>query len=138
MKITSLDELKAWNKNPTEEKPIMLEWFLDWFFEELISKDDTVAAAEAYNAYVEFAILCEDLTSEEAIERVENNLTHYAGHSITVWLPKWQKLQAMISKCDSLNILKRYILEDLSKLTANEMGKVYKFIRTKIIANIKE
>jgi hypothetical protein len=31
-RITSLEKLKQWNDSPTEEKPIVLEWFMDWFF----------------------------------------------------------------------------------------------------------
>ncbi len=38
IRIQNLDDLKKWNSNPTEEKPIVLEWFMDWFFEELIFK----------------------------------------------------------------------------------------------------
>jgi len=96
IRITSLEQLKQWNSHPTEEKPIVLEWFLDWFFEELLDMGKTEEAIEARNVMIEFSMLCEGMSREEATSRVDSNFDHYAGHSVTRWEPKWRALLKVI------------------------------------------
>lgn len=98
--ITTLDQLKDWNKNPTVEKPIVLEWFLDWFFEELLDKGKENEAIEARNVMIEFTEKCENMTKTEAIERVDRNFDYYSGYSITRWVPQWDKLKKRIMEID--------------------------------------
>ncbi len=88
IKIKSLQELKNWNNKPTEEKPVLMEWFLDWFFEELLEKDDFEKAKEAREEFIKFTEICEDMNKTEAINRVDGNLQYYSGYSITKWQPK--------------------------------------------------
>lgn len=82
MRITSLPELKKWNDNPTEEKPIVMEWLFPWFFDELLMKDKFKEARDAYFTYLRFTKICEKLTTDESLERVRVNLGWYAdrGH----------------------------------------------------------
>ena len=91
-RITSLDELKDWNVNPSG-KPIVLEWFMDWFFEELLCKGDTETALEARDVLIEFTVICEGLTKNEATERVDGNFDYYSRYSITMWEPMWRKMK---------------------------------------------
>lgn len=92
-RITSLDELKAWNVNPTIEKPVVLEWFMDWFFEELLGKGDTEIALEARNVLIEFVMICEGLTDSEATERVDKNFDYYSKYSVARWEQMWKSLK---------------------------------------------
>jgi len=72
-KINSLSKLKKWNKNPTTEKPYIVEWFRD-YFEGLLEKGDIKKAYDAFNAIVEFTEKCEKLSKEESLERVSTIL----------------------------------------------------------------
>ncbi len=86
MKITSLQQLKDWNnqyavgstfrKEHDEAKfPILLEWFLDWFFEEALL--DIKVAGEAFNEYVNFAYICTELSPEASLGRCLHNLNYW-------------------------------------------------------------
>lgn len=86
MKITSLEQLKDWNnqyilgmtlrREPDESNwPILLEWFLDWFFEEALLNIET--AREAFNEYVDFTYICTDLSQEAALGRCLSNLNFW-------------------------------------------------------------
>lgn len=86
MKITSLEQLKEWNdkyalgmtfqKETNEDKwPILLEWFLDWFFEEALL--DIEIAREAFREYRNFTYICTDLSQEAALGRCLSNLNFW-------------------------------------------------------------
>lgn len=89
IRIKGLRELKKWNKNPTEEKPIVMEWFYDWFFEELLMKDNFEKAKDAFFTSIEFTERCENLSYAEALNRMKNNLEYYSGYGWTNWRPKY-------------------------------------------------
>lgn len=86
LKIKDLNSLKEWNKNPTVKKPIVLEWFMDWFFDDVLMKDKKELALDAYNTMIEFTMICEKMSKEQAIDRVHINLGYYSGYS-----SKWSK-----------------------------------------------
>lgn len=90
LKIKSLQALKDWNKNPTLEKPIVLEWYLNWFFEKAIMSDDKELIFDAYKTIVEFTMISEGLSHEEATKRTNINLGYYAGYS-QMWSRKLRK-----------------------------------------------
>lgn len=86
MKITSLQQLRDWNEQYAigltfqreldETKwPILLEWFLDWFFEEALL--DTKTAGEAFNEYINFTYICTDLSKEASLGRCLKNLNFW-------------------------------------------------------------
>lgn len=86
MKITSLQQLKDWNnqyaigsvfrKEHDEAKfPILLEWFLDWFFEEALL--DIEVAKEAFNEYVHFTYICTELSTSGSLGRCLLNLNYW-------------------------------------------------------------
>lgn len=86
MKITSLQQLKDWNnqyavgstfrKEHDEAKfPILLEWFLDWFFEEALL--DIEIAREAFREYRNFTYICTDLSQEATLGRCLSNLNYW-------------------------------------------------------------
>lgn len=86
MKITSLQQLKEWNnqyaigstfrKETNEDKwPILLEWFMDWFFEEALL--DIEIAREAFYEYINFTYICTDLSKEAALGRCLHNLNFW-------------------------------------------------------------
>ena len=95
-RIIGLMALKRWNKNPTDEKPILQEWFLDWFFYKLLDKNRTEKAIEAREALIDFTMICEKLNKEKAIERVDTNFDYHSGRSITRWRPAWLELKKHI------------------------------------------
>lgn len=95
-RIRGLMALKRWNNNPTEEKPVVQEWFLDWFFEELLDKGRNEKAIEAREVMIEFTVICEKLTKEQAIERVDTNFDYYSDRAITRWRPEWLALKKQI------------------------------------------
>lgn len=85
-RIRSLQELKDWNlqyavgstyrKEHNESKyPILLEWFLDWFFEEALL--DIHTAGDAFKEYVIFAFICTDLDFDCALGRCLSNLNYW-------------------------------------------------------------
>ncbi len=98
IKIESLSELKQWNKNPTKEKPIVLEWLMDWFFEELLDRSEIEKAIEAREVLIEFTMICEKMDRKNAIERVDTNFDYYSGRAITRWRPEWLELKKQIYK----------------------------------------
>jgi len=102
--INSIDDLEEWIKNPTEEKPVVLEWFLDWFFMDLLSRGRIGEAMLARNTMIEFTMICEDMTSKNATDRIDNNLDQYSGHSITKWAPAFQGLRRTIAIVNSVRI----------------------------------
>ena len=95
MQITSLDQLKAWNKNPTKKAPVVLEWFMDWFFEELLDKEKTSEAVEARIVMIEFTRICEKMSWREAADRVDGNFDYWADRASLAWASKWRALQTM-------------------------------------------
>lgn len=81
LRIKSLKELKNWNKNPTKEPPVVYEWFLDWFFKDVLMKDKIELAKDAHETHILFCMICEGLTREEANKRVNSNIGYYSGYS---------------------------------------------------------
>lgn len=90
MRITNLKQLKGWNQNPTEELPILYEWFLDWFFKDVLMKDKFELAKDAHEEHIKFAMICNKFTRQQAIERVNGNVGYYAGYS-SEWYAKLDK-----------------------------------------------
>ena len=86
-RIKSFEELKNWNNNPTIELPIVYEWFMGWFFKDVLMKDNIDLAKEAHEAHIHFCMICERFTREDAIERVNRNIGYYAGYSAN-WADK--------------------------------------------------
>jgi len=75
LKIESLKELKQWN---TENKnksnftpPIVLDWFMDYFFDEAIPLG---IAQEAYEIIIDFCSICEKMSQQDAKRRVMGNI----------------------------------------------------------------
>ena len=97
MKITSLQQLKDWNANPTKEAPYVMEWFYDWFFEELIVPGKTEEAIEARDVCIEFTMICEKMTKEDATMRVDGNLGYYNGYGAVRWGANFKKIFPHIS-----------------------------------------
>jgi hypothetical protein len=89
-RIESLKELKRWIQNPTRSKPIVFDWFINWFFDELLMQDKYDIAIDAYNTLIEFTMICEKLNKEQATERVNDNLGYYSGYSVH-WNKKLKK-----------------------------------------------
>lgn len=77
MKITSLEQLKKWNRDFTDEKPILLEWFLDWFFDDCLKNYNYKFCSEAYDEFLVFTQICEGIGRKHAIERVNSNLIYW-------------------------------------------------------------
>lgn len=86
MKITSLKQLKEWNskykygsayvyESDVSKHPILLEWFMDWFFEEALL--DMKVAKEAFEEFVIFTMICELMTKEAALDRCLHNLNYW-------------------------------------------------------------
>ena len=86
MKITSLSELKNWNSQykygstythepDTSKHPILLEWFMDWFFEEALL--DIKIAKEAFEEFVIFTMICECMAKDTALGRCLYNLNYW-------------------------------------------------------------
>src|ERR1035437_5584746 len=89
-RIESLKELKRWIQNPTRSKPIVFDWFINWFFDELLMYNRIDVARDAYQTMIEFTIICEQLTREQAIERMNDNIGYYSGYSVH-WNKKLRK-----------------------------------------------
>lgn len=87
LRIKSLKELKDWNKNPTKDLPIVYEWFLNWFFEDVLVKDKVKLAKKAHEEHIQFCMICNNFTREQAIERVKENIKYFAGYSYK-WMLK--------------------------------------------------
>lgn len=87
MKITSLDQLIKWNsqyfistglkKEPNKDKhPVLLEWFLDWYFKEAVF--DVNISKRAFNEFVNFTYICTDLDMNLSIGKCLYSLTYCA------------------------------------------------------------
>lgn len=83
--ISSLEQLKNWNANPTKDAPYVIDWFFDWFFDELIVNKKDNLAIEARDTMIEFTMICENLTREQATTRTDENLGYYYGYGSTRW-----------------------------------------------------
>lgn len=81
-RIKSLKELKEWNANPTKELPIVYDWFMDWFFKDVLMKDKFKLAKDAHETHIEFCMICNNFTREQAIERVNRNIDYYSRYSV--------------------------------------------------------
>ena len=57
--ITSLEQLKDWNSNPTIEKPIVMDWWLDWIIDEC--PKEFLNFLDAMEIYYKFTEICEKL-----------------------------------------------------------------------------
>lgn len=89
VRIKSLSGLKKWNKSPTEEKPIVMDWFYDWFFEKVLMKDNFEKAKDAFYTMVEFTEKCEKMSHKDSLDRVKSNLVYYSGYGWSTWRPKY-------------------------------------------------
>lgn len=85
-KITSLDQLKEWNdqylvgctfiKEKDESKfPILLDWFLDWFFAEALN--DINVAKEAFVEYINISFICSNDSFDECFSKCLRNLNYW-------------------------------------------------------------
>lgn len=86
MKITSLKQLKEWNSKykygsayvyepDVSKHPILLEWFMDWFFEKALL--NMKVAKESFEEFVIFTMICELMTKEAALDRCLHNLNYW-------------------------------------------------------------
>lgn len=88
IRITSLEQLKEWNERYRREDntlsretdetkyPIVLEWFLDWFF--FWALLDKELAIDAFNSYVSFSYICNpEKDKGHVIEQCINNLNYW-------------------------------------------------------------
>jgi len=81
IKITKLKDLKEWNLNPTEEIPVVWEWYADWIFDKCLAKEDFDKFQDAFNTMVDFTMICEKLNKKDSISRVENNIKYWYGRA---------------------------------------------------------
>lgn len=80
--IKSLEKLKEFNKTyegisglPDYRQPILLEWFLDWFFDEALK--DKKLAVEAVKELITFTKICEGMDDIRAYHRSIANLNYW-------------------------------------------------------------
>ena len=84
-RITNLQDLKVWNKNPTLELPIVLDWYMDWVLGELLKEDGNKLQRkarnehfkkfkDAFDAMVEFSMICNNSTQFQAQHLTKENL----------------------------------------------------------------
>jgi hypothetical protein len=80
-KIKSLQELKEWNeansKGIVGPLPVVLEWFMDWFFDDLLIHDKLAEAKEAYQIIIDFGVICNVVTEQQAKSDVDSNLRYW-------------------------------------------------------------
>lgn len=119
MRIQSIQQLKDWNnryvtghiltKEYDESKwPILLEWFLDWFFEEALMNLDK--AKDAFNEYLKFTYICTKLELDKALERCIHNLDYW-----------YDRASYYRSRSDQFNNFKSSYLESgVNKITGIE------------------
>jgi len=86
-KITCMYDLNDWILHPTKEKPNVMEWFLNWFFEQLIMKDRVERAKKALGTIIIFTIKCEKVSQVEATDIVMQTLKKFA----LVKNPEWAR-----------------------------------------------
>lgn len=77
IEITSVEQLHKWNQNPTSENPVLLEWLLNWIFDDCLRIRDFNLYKEAYMEFVKFTQIREKMSKPEAILRVNNNLDYW-------------------------------------------------------------
>jgi len=92
IKITSMAELKNWIDHPTEEKPFVMDWFMKWFFKQLIARDRVEKAKRAMGTIILFTMICEKMEQEEATELVISNLRVFASMESEEWRRKLHSL----------------------------------------------
>jgi hypothetical protein len=79
--ITSLEQLKEWNSNPTEDLPVVWDWYADWIFDECLKKKSFKLYEEAIDVMVIFTIRCEKMQARDARNRVNDNLRYWCGRA---------------------------------------------------------
>lgn len=77
--IRTLQELKDWNANPGLP-PFVLQWFMDYFFA-LLDSRDFETAKDAYDTMQIFREKSEKIAPEEATLRNQLNYYYYSGFS---------------------------------------------------------
>jgi len=82
-----MNELNDWIRHPTKEKPNVMEWFLNWFFKQLIMKDRTEKAKKAIGTIIIFTIICEKVSQVEASDIVIQTLKKFA----VIKNPEWAR-----------------------------------------------
>ena len=75
--IESLDKLKEWNKYPTKEKPIVMDWIMDWFFTDILIRKDFDLFFDVYETYFTFTVIVEKMGKEEALSLINKNLQYW-------------------------------------------------------------
>lgn len=100
LRIKTIKELESWNnenlfksiKIRDNEKPIVLEWFLDWFFDEALIKDLKLAK-RGFDALVEFTVICESLDRDLAVGRVLSNLNYWFNRASKTCYKQFSKFK---------------------------------------------
>jgi hypothetical protein len=87
-----MKELNDWILHPTKEKPFVMEWFMDWFFKQLIAKDKVEKAKRAIGTVIIFTMICERMSQEQASDLVMNNIKSYATLKNPEWASKLYEL----------------------------------------------
>lgn len=70
-RITSLVGLTLWNARPTLQKPIVIDWFSDYFVA-LLNDEDFDTAILAYNAFIDFYRVCDGHPEHFAAQQAAN------------------------------------------------------------------
>lgn len=99
-KITSLKELKDWNKEPTPERPIVLEWFVEWFFEQVLVEKRYSLALRAYCTLIQYDMICRKVSvfrGKVAVDR---------------YLRRWFKYYASPKAKEEWGMFKLYLIKE--------------------------
>lgn len=122
-RIKGLMALKRWNRNPTKEIPVVLEWFLDYFFDQFLMKGRIEKALEAREALIEFCTICEKMNRYEATVRTDNNFGSYSDRGCTTWRLKWEDFKEIINQRERVTKQDR-IIGMLNSHTKNTDGSM--------------
>lgn len=73
--ITSLEQLKEWSIDDSEA--VVMDWYLDWIFDEVLKRKQYSEFEEAFDAMVQFTIYYEDFKRIDAFIRTLSNLKYW-------------------------------------------------------------
>ena len=94
--IKSLEELQDWTVGDGEA--VVMDWYLDWIFDEVLTKKNYSKFEEAFDAMVQFTERYEKLKRIDAAVMTIQNLKYWEDRANKNWRPFRKYLNKIIIK----------------------------------------
>jgi hypothetical protein len=81
LKINTLEDLKKWNNNPTNDEVLVIEWWIDAIFDDALNVPNFHLASQMRDEMIKFTMIYEKMEVNESTKRVDSNISYWNKRS---------------------------------------------------------